>query len=133
MSSRLKLITASSSLILHSKGQIYRRPAMSTVSLAVVGGSLVAWQVYTRTATTNKETPDTTNNNFKRKLPAAAAYVYSREPEFILVPTTLKEGVHFGLDPSSDCLKAKGELRSMLKRKQWKLLKAANSEGSDRR
>ena len=105
---------------------------MSTVSLAVVGGSLVAWQVYTRTASTTKETPDNTKNNFKRKLPAAAAYVYSREPEFILVPTTLKEG-NFGLDPSSDCLKAKGELRSMLKRKQWKLLKAANSEGSDRR
>ena len=33
-------------------------------------------------------------------------------------------------NPSSDCLKAKGELRSLLKRKQWKLLRAANAEGA---
>ena len=64
---------------------------------------------------------------FKRKV----NYVYSNEPEFIQI--AIPKDSPFVLDPSSECMKAKGELRSLLKRKQWKLLKAANSEGSDLR
>jgi len=103
---------------------------MSTVSLAVVGTSLVAWQVYTRaTATTiNKEAETKSQAAFKRKV----NYVYSNEPEFIQIYQIPKD-TPFMLDPSSECMKAKGELRSLLKRKQWKLLKAANSEESDLR
>ena len=93
---------------------------MGTASLAVVGGSLVAWQVYSLTSGLSKNQKKEVEED--SKLNKWNSIAYSTEPEYIKLP---KES--FFPDPSSDCVKAKGELRSMLKRRHWKLLKTANN------
>jgi len=110
-----------------------RANAMSSVSLAVVGGGLVAWQVYSRTASAmvaEGATENTVSGTSPTKRKAFPAYIPSSEPDYIHVAFSPKENSFLMNNPSSDCLKAKGELRSLLKRKQWKLLRAANAEGA---
>jgi len=115
---------------------------MGSVSLAVVGGSLVAWQVYSLTSnyaaskgiTTTAAQPNNQQHQHslleqKEKLMKNQwlSVQYSDEPEYIRLKPHHHQR-HFMTDPASDCVKAKGELRSMLKRRQWKLLKAANND-----
>ena len=100
------------------------RRKMGTTGLAVVGGGLVAWQVYNLTSnqiTSNKAEPLHSNLSTTKEKPT-----FSSEPEYLQLPTNF---LH--LDPSRDAVKAKGELRSILHRRPWKLLRSANSGGRD--
>ena len=87
--------------------------------MAVVGGGLVAWQVYSLSA--NQNDAPTHEVKIPKKKP-----IFSDKPEYLELPSNY---VH--LDPSRDAVKAKGELRSILHRRPWKLLRAANSESKE--
>ena len=76
------------------------------------------------------KTENTVSGTSPTKRKAFPAYIPSSEPDYIHVAFSPKENSFLMNNPSSDCLKAKGELRSLLKRKQWKLLRAANAEGA---
>ena len=92
------------------------------VSTAVVGGGLVAWQMYTNNVTSSQDE----KSDLDRKPKKEIVHVFSKEPEYLDLPTNY---VH--LDPSRDMVKAGGELRSILHRRPWKLLRAANSGATD--
>ena len=102
---------------------VKRKMSTTGTGLAVVGGGIVAWQVYSITSNNTpkqveKSTSDFTNQNKTKR--------FSEKPEYLDLPTNY---VH--LDPSRDAVKAKGELRSILHRRPWKLLRAANSGAKD--
>lgn len=119
------------------KSGLLRQIKMGSTSLVLVGSGLVAWQVYSFRSSAGR--------------PAAARSKTSAVASGSLIDEGLQQEQHLGRrwvaiddgpeylnikhclgpeDPSKDSVKAKGELRSMLHRRPWKLLRAMNQQPS---